>query len=328
MMKQLRKILFPFSIVYDIVTSVRNFLYEKNILKSHTFDIPVICIGNLSTGGTGKTPMTEYLISLLQNQYSIAVLSRGYGRKTRGFHQVATTDSPENTGDEPLQIKKKFPHITVAVDENRVHGISILKENHNLILLDDAFQHRRVQPSLSILLTAYADLYTHDYLLPAGNLRESRRGAKRAEVIIVTKCPKGLPEQEKEKIRKKINLLPKQQLLFSHLEYAENCTNTIENKPLEFFKNKKITLITGIANPAPLSNFLKSSGLDFEHLTYPDHHAFSEKEIQLFKQKEFLLTTEKDFKRLDGKLNPEKLFYLPVKMVVEGDLEKSLRKLG
>lgn len=320
MMKQLRKILFPFSIVYDIVTSVRNFLYEKNILKSHTFDIPVICIGNLSTGGTGKTPMTEYLISLLQNQYSIAVLSRGYGRKTRGFHQVATTDSPENTGDEPLQIKKKFPHITVAVDENRVHGISILKENHNLILLDDAFQHRRVKPSFTILLTGYDQLFVNDLLLPAGNLRESRRGAKRADVIIVTKCPKGLSEQEKDNIRKKIKPLPEQPLLFSHLEYANNCTNTLENKPLAFFKDQKFTLITGIANPAPLVNFLKSSGLDFEHLKFPDHHAFSEKEMAIFKQKDLILTTEKDFVRLDRKLSSEKLFYLPVKMVLEGDL--------
>lgn len=323
-MKHLRKILFPFSVLYDGVTRLRNFLYNRQLLKSHSFAIPVVCVGNLSTGGTGKTPMVEYLIRQWQSEYKMAVLSRGYGRKTRGFRWVSATDLPEETGDEPLQIKKKFPNTTVAVDEDRVRGIGILQKEHQLIVLDDAFQHRRVRPSFSILLTAYGQLYTDDLVLPAGNLRESRRNAHRADVIVVTKCPPDLSAAEKEKIRTKICPVDGQQLLFSHLTYSPTITNNRETVSLSSLKDQAFTLVTGIANPKPLVTYLHRLGLTFTHLSYPDHHLFSAQEVSRLQQQAFILTTEKDFVRLENLIDNKKLYSIPVAMELEGTLEFKL----
>jgi len=326
-MKQLRKILFPFSVLYDGVTRLRNFLYNQQLLKSHSFTIPVVCVGNLSTGGTGKTPMVEYLIRKWQNDYKMAVLSRGYGRKTRGFRWVSTNDLPEFTGDEPLQIKKKFPEITVAVDENRVRGIRKLEKEHQLIVLDDAFQHRRVKPTFTILLTAYGDLYTNDLLLPAGNLRESAQNARRADVIVITKCRPHLSVTEKEKIRAKIRPTEKQQLLFSHLTYSSDITNNQNSKPISTLKDQPFTLVTGIANPKPLVAYLHSLGLRFTHLSYPDHHLFSTQEINRLQQQPFILTTEKDFVRLDHQLDNQKLYYIPVAIELDSTLDFKIGQL-
>ena len=204
----LRKILFPFSFLYGWITSLRNFLFDKGILKSYRFDLPVIAVGNLSVGGTGKTPQIEYLIRLLSDSYKIATLSRGYKRKSEGFVLANKTSNAEILGDEPFQFYQKFPTIQVAVDANRKNGIEQLlleKQKPEIILLDDAFQHRKVTAGFYIMLTSYDDLFYKDFILPTGNLRESRSGANRADMIIVTKCPQDISEIAQEQIKQKIN---------------------------------------------------------------------------------------------------------------------------
>jgi len=312
-MNKLRKILFPFSILYDGVTRFRNCLYENGILKSEKFDLPVICVGNLNVGGTGKSPMIEFLIKHLTKEHKIAVLSRGYKRKTKGFLKVHLTHNAPEVGDEPLQFKKKFPKVTVAVDADRRNGIKNLKNTVDVILLDDAFQHRKVKPSYTILLTAYESLYTDDLLLPAGNLRETANEAQRAHCIVVTKCPKNLSGAERQKIQKKLKPNSQQQLYFSAIAYAEAVENASESIKLTEFVEQKFTLVTGVANPKPLVNYLKNRNLDFEHLAFPDHHNFSDRELEQLNQKALLITTEKDFVRLESSIT-SKLYYLPIEV--------------
>src|SRR5436190_16710825 len=223
-MNLLRKILFPFAVLYGFITGIRNFLFDKNILKSYSFDLPVLAVGNLSVGGTGKTPQIEYLIRLLSSRYRVATLSRGYKRKSEGFVLANESSNAEILGDEPFQFFRKFRDIQVAVDADRKNGIEQLlaqPEKPEMILLDDAYQHRRVKAGFYILLTAYGDLYADDFILPAGNLRESRSGAKRADVIIVTKCPKNLSVAEQEKIKKKLAPKVGQDVFFTFIDYDE-----------------------------------------------------------------------------------------------------------
>jgi tetraacyldisaccharide 4'-kinase len=203
-MNLLRNILFPFAILYGFITSIRNFLFDKGILKSTSFDIPIIAVGNLSVGGTGKTPQIEYLIRLLSDKYQVATLSRGYKRQSEGFVLASSSSNAEILGDEPFQFYQKFPNIQVAVDADRTNGIiQLLSQNEKpqVILLDDAYQHRKVKAGFYILLSSYGDLYADDFMLPTGNLRESRSGANRANIVIVTKCPKDLSDQDQEQIR-------------------------------------------------------------------------------------------------------------------------------
>ncbi len=312
MMNKLRKILFPFSVLYHGVTALRNWLYDNNFLKSASFDLPVICVGNLSMGGTGKTPMIEFIISFLKEEKRVAVLSRGYKRKSKGFQYVEVFNTVDEVGDEPLQFKRKFPNNKIAVDGNRRRGITNLAPNADVILLDDAFQHRKVKPSFSILLTTYADLYIKDYLLPAGNLRESRAGAKRADFIVVTKCPEKMPYAEQQKIQFELELKSYQRVYFSTINYASIVQNKTSSKPLEVLMNKEFTLVTGIANPIPLVSYLQKYGCIFEHISFTDHHNFSDSEIAMLQKKAFILTTEKDFMRLEGKINEALLYYLPI----------------
>lgn len=313
MMNKLRKILFPFSILYDGMTRFRNSLYENGIFKSEKFDLPVICVGNLNVGGTGKSPMIEFLIKHLTKEHKIAVLSRGYKRKTKGFLEVQLTHNVLDVGDEPLQFKKKFPKVTVAVDADRRNGIKNLKNTVDVILLDDAFQHRKVSPSYTILLTAYENLYADDLLLPAGNLRETANEAKRAHCIVVTKCPKNLSDAERQKIQKKLKLHPEQQLYFSTIAYAETVENASDSIKLSELAEQKFTLVTGIANPKPLVAYLKDRNFEFEHLAYSDHHNFSTNELEQLNQKTLLITTEKDFVRLENNIT-SKLYYLPIEV--------------
>ena len=320
-MKFLRFLLFPLAVLYDIIISIRNFLYNKGILKSTSFSVPVIAVGNLSVGGTGKTPQIEYLIRLLKNDYRIAVLSRGYKRKTKGFLQITNKHSAEDVGDEPLQFYKKFDNIQVAVDANRTNGIQKLLQQQNkpeVILLDDAFQHRKVKASFYILLTKHNDIYTNDFLLPTGNLRESRRGAKRANVIIVTKCPENLSEKERQRIIQKINPNKNQQVFFTTISYDEKLDGS-EIIPLEKLKEYKVILVTGIANPAPLLQCLQALKVNYTHLEFPDHHHFSKNDIEeinakfnaISTDKKLILTTEKDYVRLENQL--QKLSYISIK---------------
>lgn len=307
-----RKLLFPFSILYDGVTTFRNRAYDWGWKESRIYDIPVICVGNLSVGGTGKSPMIEYLLQLLKEKYNVAVLSRGYKRKTSGYVEVGVKSTAEEVGDEPLQFKKKFPEVTVAVCADRREGIERLKQKAGVILLDDAFQHRRVKPSFTILLTAFEDLYLNDYLLPAGNLRESRSGIKRADVVIVTKCPQDVPYASLQEIQYQMELQPEQRLFFSRIGYGKFIKGKTEELPLEYLMDKPFSLVTGIANPKPLVDFLKKRQFSFEHLKYPDHHDFTTSEIEVMKKKDIILTTEKDYMRLQPKLNKFALYHLPI----------------
>ena len=316
-MNLLRKILFPFSILYGFITSLRNVLFDKGILKSYAFDIPVIAVGNLSVGGTGKTPQIEYLIRLLSQEYTIATLSRGYKRKSVGFILADKTSNAEIIGDEPFQFYQKFPHIMVAVDANRKNGIETLlqkKAKPDVILLDDAFQHRTVKAGLYILLTAYNDLYVDDFILPTGNLRESRSGAGRATIVVVTKCPKNISEAEQNQIKKKLNLNGRQQLYFSYIDYDDCVYSKMETVAVEDIKSQEKLIIAGIAKPKPFFDYL-GSGNDI-CLSFPDHHDFTTKDIVEIAEKaddKIIITTEKDYVRLHQKFQLSSLFYLPIK---------------
>jgi tetraacyldisaccharide 4'-kinase len=315
-MKFLRKLLCPFAILYDFITSIRNFFFDKGIMKYNSFNIPVIAVGNLSVGGTGKTPQIEYLIRLLSENYKIATLSRGYKRKSEGFVLADEKANAEIIGDEPFQYYQKFPQIQVAVDANRTNGIQQLLAQKNapeIILLDDAFQHRKVKAGLYILLTAYNDLYCADFILPVGNLRESRTSAHRAKIVIVTKCPESLSLDEKNKIEVQLNLNSNQQLFFTSISYDSEVFSESGKIPVNEIQKIDKILLAGIAKPEPFFNFLKKEG--DEILAFPDHHHFSENEIAEIKVKaknKLIITTEKDFVRIKEQFPAEQLYYLPI----------------
>ena len=320
-MKILRKILFPFSLIYDLVTRIRNYFFDTNIFKATEFDVSTIVVGNLSVGGTGKTPQIEYLIRLLSSEYNVAVLSRGYKREGKGFLLANENSSADLIGDEPFQYFKKFKKIQVAVDTNRVNGINNLLEldfKPEVILLDDAYQHRKVKGGLNILLTSYENIYVDDLILPAGNLRESKTGAKRANIIVVTKCPQKLSESVRNSIIHKIKPIKGQEIYFSTIEYDSELKGSSAIK-ISDVSNYKILLVTGIANPTPLIAHLESLKLNFKHLEYPDHHKFSKQELRKIKNlfdkiesnKKIIVTTEKDYVRIFGEF--EKLYYIGIK---------------
>nr|WP_314897140.1 tetraacyldisaccharide 4'-kinase [uncultured Flavobacterium sp.] len=316
-MNLLRKLLFPFAILYGLITSIRNFLFDKGILKSYSFDLPIIAVGNLSVGGTGKTPQIEYLIRLLSDKYKIATLSRGYKRQSKGFVLADATSDATILGDEPFQFFQKFATIQVAVDADRKNGIEQLlgqQEKPEVILLDDAFQHRKVKAGFYILLTSYGDLYSNDIMLPTGNLRESSSGAKRANVVIVTKCPSNLSLDEQNEIKNKLEIAENQQLYFTYIDYDEYIYS--ENKKIKVDEIKSLdkVLVAGIAKPEPFFAYLKN--INDTCLSFLDHHNFTDKDILEIKnlaQNNIIITTEKDYVRLKGSLPNEQLFYLPIK---------------
>ncbi|WP_322549599.1 tetraacyldisaccharide 4'-kinase [Flavobacterium psychraquaticum] len=316
-MNFLRKILFPLAIMYWLVTYIRNLLYDKGIFKSYSFDIPIIAVGNLSVGGTGKTPQIEYLIRLLADNYKVAVLSRGYKRATEGFVLADKNATAASIGDEPFQFFSKFPRIQVAVDADRRNGIEQLLNSStklDLILLDDAFQHRKVKAGFYILLTAYDDLFSDDYSLPFGNLREPSMGKKRANLIIVTKCPKDLSELAQSEIQRKLKV--KQPVFFTTISYDDYVFGAEQKIQTEVIQTEEKVLVAGIAKPKLFFDFLKS-GKD-ETLLFPDHHSFSEQDcdqILATAKGRQIITTEKDYVRLNGLLPKEQLFYLPIKSV-------------
>ena len=307
--------------MYGLITSLRNYLYDVGLLKSAYFKTPTIVVGNLSVGGTGKTPQIEYLIDLLKNDYKIAVLSRGYKRKSKGFLIADSTVSAEMIGDEPFQIHIKYPEIIVCVDAERTNGIAKLEQLENppeVILLDDAFQHRKVRGGFNILLTTYANLYVNDTMLPTGDLRENASGANRAQAIIVTKCPVEISETAQAKITKKLHPEANQQVFFTAIAYD---TQLKGDSPIELndLSDFEILLVTGIANSNPLTDYLKSKKLNFKHLKYQDHHHFSLNELEeinsayesLSTTNKIILTTEKDYVRIFGKL--KNLHYISIK---------------
>ncbi len=317
MMKMIRKLLFPFSLIYGFVVWIRNWLFDIGFLKSYSFDIPIIAVGNLSVGGTGKTPQIEYLIRLLSENYKIAVLSRGYKRQSKGFVLADATATATTIGDEPFQYFQKFKKIQVAVDANRKNGIEqmlALPNAPEIMLLDDAFQHRKVKAGLYILLTTYNDLYCDDCILPAGNLRESKFGAKRADLIIVTKCPKNLSTNEQGLIKDKLKLQLRQSLFFSFIDYDDHAISQNKIVKVEELRAKEKVIVAGIAKPTPFVNFIKNN--EDEVLIFPDHHPFTEKDLNEIDRKsenKIIITTEKDYVRLQDTFLTGKLFYLAIK---------------
>jgi tetraacyldisaccharide 4'-kinase len=326
LIKICRYLLLPISFIYGVVIWFRNFLFDHNILKSAEFNFPVICVGNLAVGGTGKTPMTEYLADMLQDQYQVATLSRGYKRKTKGF-AIADADSTAiEIGDEPMQFHQKFPGITVAVGEERLVAIPQLlhqKPATDVIILDDAFQHRSVKAGLNIVLTEYNHLYTRALLLPAGNLRDVKSSMKRAHIIIVTKCKPDLSQQEREKILKEIKPEGHQKVFFTAIVYGEPYSMFSKEKR-QLNKDTGVLLICGIANPGQIKTYVEQRVNHYEFLRFPDHHIFTIENLAKIKkqfeemktQDKLMVTTEKDAVRLvkfEKELSEFPVYVLPIR---------------
>ncbi|WP_445385575.1 tetraacyldisaccharide 4'-kinase [Robiginitalea sp. IMCC44478] len=304
-MNFIRKLALPVSLIYGLVVYLRNKCYDWGWFTSISFSTPVLCVGNLSVGGTGKTPMVEWLLREFDGKKKVAVLSRGYGRKTKGFLMAAKDKTAADLGDEPAQLYLKFPRVTIAVDGNRRRGIRKLQEMvaPDLIILDDGFQHRRVQPRGSILLTTYDSLYTEDFYLPSGSLRDHKSQASRADVVVVTKSPEQLSDASRERIRNRLKLHSEQLLLFASLAYEQARTPGGKTIELDTLRDTALTVVTGIARPEPLLNYLRSVGLQFRHLRFADHHHFSPGEIKQLQKEKCVITTEKDAVRLRGQLD-------------------------
>ncbi|MDF1546595.1 MAG: tetraacyldisaccharide 4'-kinase [Bacteroidales bacterium] len=328
-----RFLLYPFSLIYGSIVLIRNILFDFHILKSREFNFPVIAIGNITVGGTGKTPHAEYLVKLLKDKYRVAVLSRGYKRKTKGFVVAEKNPKSEDIGDEPAQIKMKFPEIEVAVNANRVKGIEILEERKNdLVILDDAFQHRYVKPGLSILLIDYNRRIDEDFLLPFGNLRENAREIRRADIILITKTPESLKPINRRLVLDRVKPYPYQEVYFTTFTYG-NLSSVFTNKSVvpENFKTRHelytILLVTGIASSKPIIEYLKTLSLDIKHLKFVDHSEYDKTKInkilstfKLIKNdNKIIITTEKDAikfreaKNLD-ELLLKNMFYIPIEV--------------
>ncbi|MFT0673223.1 tetraacyldisaccharide 4'-kinase [Bacteroides hominis] len=336
---KIHKWLYPVSWFYGLGVALRNKLFDWGKLQSKSFDIPVICIGNIAVGGTGKTPHTEYLIKLLHRNFRVAVLSRGYKRHTKGFILSTAESNARSIGDEPYQIKSKFSDIRVAVDEDRCHGIEKLltlqEPSIEVILLDDAFQHRYVKAGLNILLTDYHRLFCDDALMPAGRLRESARGKNRAQIVIVTKCPPDIKPIDHNIIAKRLNLFPYQQLYFSSFRYGKLqavfpvCTAVRERELSSLQADEQILVITGIASPDAIIRELEMYTRNIDLLAFDDHHSFSQRDMSLIKEKfgnlkegrRLIITTEKDATRLidhralDAELKPF-IYALPIEVEI------------
>ena len=320
---RINKGLLPLSWLYGLGVRLRNACYDAGILKSRAFPMPVISVGNITVGGTGKTPHVEYLIRLLQDDFHIAVLSRGYKRKTSGYLKADSQSTASDIGDEPFQMKQKFPGITVAVDRQRVHGIEQLTADDSLldaILLDDAFQHRHVKPGINILLVDYHRLITSDKLLPAGRLREPVQGKKRADIVIITKCPQDLKPMDFRVLTKTMDLYPYQQLFFTTMAYDSLCpvfesslpldaqsslSPATDNRRSSLLSSHHVLLLTGIASPQHLVNDLKPYAAKLSQLVFPDHHDFTPSDVERINQTfaalpspRMIVTTEKDAARI------------------------------
>jgi tetraacyldisaccharide 4'-kinase len=325
MLRSFRYLFFPLSLMYGCIVWFRNWLFDKNILKSASFNFPIICVGNIAVGGTGKTPMVEYLIRLLQKDFKTATLSRGYKRKTKGYTIANEASTALEIGDEPMQFHNKFPDVAVAVGEERLVAIPQLlhdRPDAEVIILDDAFQHRQVKAGLNIVLTAYNNLFTRDIILPAGDLRDVKTSMKRADIIVVTKCKTGLTEAEKKSITEEIKPLAHQTVFFTEIVYT---------RPYHLFNKSKanitsltnILLVCGIANPNPLKVYLAENVQEYDMLRYPDHHIFNSDDLADIKKQfekiendnKIILTTEKDGVRLmkfEEQLKDYPVYVLPI----------------
>ena len=325
-LKSFRILLLPFSLLYWLAITIRNWLYNRKIIRPTSFGLPIICVGNLAVGGTGKSPMVEYLVRLLKDQFKIATLSRGYKRRTKGYALADNQSTALEIGDEPMQFHIKFPDISVAVGEQRLEAIPQLLHDRpetQTIILDDAFQHRAIKAGLNILLTDYSNLFTRDFYLPSGDLRDLKSEYKRAEVIVVTKCKPDLTIHEKEKIIKEIGLQNGQAIFFAAIEYGQPY-HILNHSGFLLTENTEVLLVSGIANPRPLKNLLEKHSKTYYMIQYADHRIFTIDDLQeigkRFKTIEavnkIILTTEKDAVRL-VKFNTEiagwPLYVIPVR---------------
>src|SRR5579863_827740 len=340
LLKPIRMLLLPFSLIYGLIIYIRNWLFDMNLLRASVFNLPIICIGNLAVGGTGKSPMVEFLIGKLQGSYRLAVLSRGYKRKTRGY-ALATKDSTAlEIGDEPMQFFNKFPGLTVAVGEERVVAIPQLlhdKPDTRLILLDDAFQHRWVKAGFNILLTDYNNLFTRDWFLPTGDLRDLRKSARRADIIVVTKCASDISLAEKTQLIREIKTRPYQQIFFTSISYGVPY-QVITREPWTPNNEAEVLLVTGIANPGALKKHLEENFNGYDELAYNDHHIFTIDDLNYILKKfnqiespgKILLTTEKDAVRLQKfsqELRELPFYVMPIQPVFMFNEENQFTRL-
>ncbi|MDL1913004.1 MAG: tetraacyldisaccharide 4'-kinase [Bergeyella sp.] len=323
---------YPFSLVFHVVISTRNFLYKIKILKSVQLDIPVINVGNLSVGGTGKSPMIMFLADFLSRDYKLGVLSRGYARKSKGYLTANYGTDYKTIGDEAQQLFERFRNrLVIGVSSDRIYGARKLIADFEIevLLLDDAYQHRKIRPGLNVLLTDYSDPYFCDFILPAGNLRESRHEAKRADVIVITKCPEALSENQKSHIIAKIRPGKHQKIFFSSIEYAQEICNRHDAISDIKLSDYEVLLVTGIANPQPLVKHLKNFTQKIRHLKYKDHHNFSKADIkyiydtyQKLGEKKVLITSEKDYVRLETFESIKNIvFYWPINLTIDRETE-------
>ncbi|MCF6365901.1 MAG: tetraacyldisaccharide 4'-kinase [Bacteroidales bacterium] len=336
-------LLYPLSLIYGFAVNIRNTLFDFNILKSQEFEIPVISVGNITVGGTGKTPTTEYIIRILQEKYNVAVLSRGYKRKTKGFFLATSKSTVEEIGDEPYQIKQKFPKTVIAVDEKRVRGISNIQQLNpdiDVIILDDAFQHRYVKPGLSILLIDYTQPFFEDFFLPYGRLRDSSKEKHRADIVLVTKAPPDIKPIDMRIMATNLELRAYQSLYFSTLKYSELLpvfNNSVSEINTDIIKEKKYSavLVSGIGNFKPLLEYCNKTADSLVHIPFKDHHKYTEKDLVLIAEKyrslktenKIILTTEKDAGKIKNisigdKEIKENLFCCPIEVeILNGEKE-------
>jgi tetraacyldisaccharide 4'-kinase len=324
-LRSFRLLLFPFALVYGLVLRIRNYLYDKQVIRSTAFNLPIICVGNLSVGGTGKSPMVDYLASILKTEYKLATLSRGYKRRTKGYLMAGKETTAVEIGDEPMQFHLRHPEIAVAVGEERIVAVPQLlydRPETELIILDDAFQHRAITAGFNIILTDCNNLYTRDFYLPTGDLRDNISSARRADVIIVTKCSPAITEAESRAIVRELDPLPTQQVFFSAIRYGR-LYHIINQSPRELFAHSEVLLICGIANPSPLTSYIEGETSGYDALFYSDHHIFSIDDLHEIRERfttlqgpdKLIITTEKDAVRLvkfREELRDMPFFVLPI----------------
>jgi tetraacyldisaccharide 4'-kinase len=307
-LRSFRLLLFPFALVYGLVLRLRNYLYDKQFIRSTAFNLPIICVGNLSVGGTGKSPMVDYLASMLKTEYRLGTLSRGYKRRTKGYLIAGKDTTAVEIGDEPMQFHLRHPEIAVAVGEERIVAVPQLlydRPETQLVILDDAFQHRAITAGFNIILTDFNNLYTRDFYLPTGDLRDNISSSRRANVIIVTKCKPGLTEEESKAIIRELDPLPSQHVFFTAIRYGR-LYHIINQSPRELFPNSEVLLICGIANPAPLTAYIEEETSGYDALFFSDHHIFSIDDLNEIRERfatlqgpdKLIITTEKDAVRL------------------------------
>tara|TARA_B110000444_G_scaffold250954_1_gene278127 strand:+ start:159 stop:1184 length:1026 start_codon:yes stop_codon:yes gene_type:complete len=327
-MKYLRFLLAPFALVYGLIMSIRNILFASGFLERKQYKTPTFGVGNLSMGGTGKSVVIDYLINTLKRKYKTGTLSRGYGRSSKGFVLATSNATAENIGDEPFQFYKKHPEITVSVSEKRSTGLEAMEQlpqKSEVILLDDVLQHRWVKADFMILTTSYEKPFFKDFLFPVGSLRETRNGVNRADLILITLSPLDLTQNDKLRFLTNIKLNKNLPVFFTSISYNEHLKGAGASMPLKSLNKEVFVLVTGIADPSHLLDYLNKGGHSFEHMRFNDHHKFSSADCNSILEKaagKHVLTTEKDFGRLASKLDSDQLFYLEISLAFSSKKEE------